>query len=182
MKLRTVPSWRPILAITAGALLAALHSTSAVALPTVTPSVIASFEGQKINLADDWGPARACIADNVGTRCYRSQHELLDAEASLVSALPPIVPFANCSSALTLYSSPGFAGSTLNLAARGVLFDLSLYGFNNVTSSYTIGACSSRFYDTTSGSTQYPGSTTAGASASAMVAGWDNRVGSVLIP
>ena len=160
----------------------AAMSPTAYAQAQGKPSATASFEGHAIDLSGDWGAARACIVDDASARCYRSQRALLKAEQPPLSEIQPLTTLANCATPLTLYSSTGFGGSTLNLAARGVLIDLSVYGFNNVTSSYAIGACSARFYDTTSGGTQYPGSTGAGASASSMLSGWDNRVGSVLIP
>ncbi len=141
------------------------------------PGVVASFEGRSIDLAAGWGEARACYSDGTSTRCYRTQLEMNAVE----QADGTVHPLAVCASALTLYSSTGSGGTSLSLSARGTLIALSPYGFDNVTSSYQIGACTSRFYDTSSGGTLYPGSTTAGASASSMASGWNDRVSSVLI-
>lgn len=62
-----------------------------------------------------------------------------------------------------------------------VYIGLSGYGFDNVTSSYQVGGCAATFYDTAGGTGTYPGSTGAGASASSMVSGWDNRISSIRI-
>ncbi len=142
-------------------------------------SVIASFEGSWIRLAEGWGDARACTSDDAGTRCYRSEAEMDAAEVALNPAT--VTPMADCSSSVRLYQNTNYGGSVLELKQRGVTISLSPYGFNNVTSSYKIGACSARFYDTTSGGGLYPGSTSANVWASSMATGWNDRVGSVYI-
>jgi hypothetical protein len=139
--------------------------------------VIASFEGGWLDLAHDWGPAHACYSDNVSTRCYRTKAEM-DAVEGRNGSVNPLV---SCSSPLTLYSDTEHGGNTVSLSTRGTYLALSTYGFDNVTSSYQIGACSAHFYDTSTGGTTYPGTTTAGSSALSMVSGWDNRVSSVYI-
>lgn len=144
------------------------------------PGVIASFEGQWIDLSEGWGEAHACASDGTSTRCYRTEEEMDSAE-SRQSSITPMGVSAVCTSALKLYRSTGFAGDTLSLTTRGVTLSLAPYGFDNDTSSYKVGACSAHLYDTTSGTTSYPGSTAAGATASSMASGWDNRVGSVYI-
>lgn len=40
--------------------------------PTPDSGVIATFEGQELNLAEEWGEATACHSDDQGTRCYRT--------------------------------------------------------------------------------------------------------------
>lgn len=57
--------------------------------------------------------------------------------------------------------------------------DSSAYSFANRTSSYQIGNCSSVFRD--SSAVAYSGNTSAGASASSMLSGWNNRVSIVYI-
>lgn len=70
----------------------------------------------------------------------------------------------------------------LSLSTRYTAINLAPYGFDNVTSSYKVGACRSGFYDGSSGGGSiYPGSTGAGAQAASMASGWDNRVSSVVI-
>lgn len=139
-------------------------------------SVTAAFEGRPIRLADGWGEATACTSDGLSARCYRTEAEMDDAE-NLPQGL-----LAACSTSLRLYRSTSFGGGVLQLTSQYAYINLSAYGFDNDTSSYRVGACSSYFYDASSGgSPLYPGSTSGGASASTMVSGWDNRVSSVYI-
>ena len=87
----------------------------------------------------------------------------------------------SCSTSLRLYKNTSFGGTVLALSQRGIGIPLASYGFDNVTSSYKIGACSSTFFDGAIGSTTYPGNTSAGAQATSMLSGWDNRVSTVYI-
>lgn len=164
-------------AVAAGLLVAC----AAIAEPVLAESddastnVVAWFEDETLSLADGWGEAHACHSDDAGTRCYRSEDEM-DLAEGLDAA-----PRAACGSSLKLYTGGSYGGDVLSLTQRLSLISLASYGFNNVTSSYKIGSCSAAFYDTTSGGTQYPGTTTAGTWASSMASSWDNRVGSVYI-
>ena len=163
---------------------ASWSGTTAVAA-AASRGVIASFEGGSINLADGWGEATACTSDSVTTQCYRTEAEM-DAATNTASSTSvrraAIVPLISCASALKLYRSTSFTGAVLQLTSRGTFINLSSFGFDNDTSSYQVGACSSSFYDGASGGTPlYPGTTTANSSASSMLAGWDNRVSSVFI-
>lgn len=143
-----------------------------------SPSVIGIFRGKEFRLADGWGDAHACSSDGVTARCYASEAEMDAAEGPLVQR----APLADCAlPAVRLYPSTGFGGDVLQITTRYTLINLAGHGFNNVTSSYRIGACDAYFYDTTTGGTGYPGSTTAWSSASSMWSGWDNAVGSVYI-
>lgn len=144
------------------------------------PGVIASFEGELINLAEDWGEAHACAIAVDGARCYRSEADM-DAAEGVMPEPGGRVPLANCSSKLRLYDGTSYGGEVLELQTRTVLHNLAGLGFNNRTSSYKIGACSAKLFDTTTGVTLYPGSTGAGVWASSMQSGWDNRIGSVII-
>lgn len=162
-----------------------------VAAPTATASasndessVIASFEGGWIRLADGWSEARACTSDGVSTRCYRSEAEMDSAEGPTDQTAQRLLvsPLTDCAlPSVRLYQNTGWTGTVLQLTAMYTTISLAPYGFDNVTSSYRIGVCPARFYDTTSGGTLYPGNTVAGASASSMLSLWDNRVGSVYI-
>lgn len=151
---------------------------------TQEPGVIASFEGQQIDLSDDWGDAHACVVAPDGVRCYRTEREMDAAESAQperASASGAVTALSSCSSSVRLYDGTSFNPAVLQLTTRGVYHNLASYGFNNRTSSYIIGACTAHFYDTTSGSTQYPGNTSSYASATAMLSGWNDRVGSVYI-
>ena len=144
-------------------------------------SVVASYEGGWIQLANGWGEARACTSDGVSTRCYRSEADMDAVEVGLNGPLS-IGPLADCSlPTLKFYRSSSYGGSVLQLTARLVVINLASYGFDNDTSSYKIGPCSAGFYDTTGGATQYPGNTGANFTSPSMLSGWDNRVGSVYI-
>lgn len=149
----------------------------------------AVFEGEIIDLAEGWGAAAACAELGVVVECFRSETELLRAhpeldgdDASHVTSGAATASAAACSSSLRLYRSTGHSGGALYLSTRLVGHNLSAYGFDNDTSSYTVGACSSAFYSGANlGGSQYPGSTAAYASATSMVSGWNNVVSSVII-
>jgi hypothetical protein len=143
--------------------------------------VLATFEGRTINLAQSWGAATACTSDGVTTQCFRSVAEMdqvLDSVASSAS----ISPLAMCTTSLRLYSGISYSGTVLQLSSRGTAINLSTYGFDNMTSSYQVGACGSTFYDGANRvAPTYPGPTGANAASSSMLTGWDNRVSSVYI-
>jgi len=151
----------------------------------------AVFEGEIFDLAEGWGAAAACAELGVVVECFRSETELLRAhpeldgdDASHVTseAATASVAASSCSSSLRLYRLTGHSGGALYLSTRLVGHNLSAYGFDNDTSSYTVGACSSAFYSGANlGGSQYPGSTAAFASATSMVSGWNNVVSSVMI-
>ncbi|MEZ5312073.1 MAG: hypothetical protein R2735_16080 [Microthrixaceae bacterium] len=144
--------------------------------------VLATFEGTTINLTDGWGQARACFSDIPGTaRCYRTEAAMDIAEDAGRQSHAGPWPLASCSSTVRLYRGTNYTGGVLALSTRYTYLNLAAYGFDNDTSSYKIGACSARFYDTTSGSGLYPGNTGAGASSWLMVLSWDNRIGSIYI-
>jgi len=140
------------------------------------PPSLALFDGALIDLTEGWAGATACAVMTDVTECFRSEAELdeyLSTHAEFLAS--------SCSTALRLYTGTSFSGSTLALTARQV-HNLSSYGFDNATSSYKVGACASTLYDGTSASgTVYPGATGAGAQASAMQSGWDNRVSSARV-
>lgn len=143
------------------------------------PSLIASFEGGWLRLADGWGEARACTYDGVDARCYRTEAEMDAAERP-----EPIDPSARADCALPtlkLYRNSSYGGSVFQITTRGVYIDLGPAGFSNDTESYKIGPCAARFYDTWPNSGLYPGSTNAGVWSPTMSSGWNNRVSSVYV-
>lgn len=163
-------------AIAVASVPAATSPQAATAAPPSEAPVMAEFEGRTINLAEGWGDATACTSNGASTRCYRTEAEMDAAEPG------DAVEMASCSSSLRLYSSTGYGGSVLALSQRGTYINLWTYGFDNVTSSYKVGACSSTFYAGAYGGTPvYPGYTGAWASASSMLSAWNNRVSSVYI-
>lgn len=165
------------------AVVAAAGMTASPALADEAPpdrtSVVASFEGGWIRLADGWGEAQACAYDGVDARCYRSEAEMDEAEQPDVG---DALARAECPlPTLKLYRGASYGGNVLQLTSRGVYHDLWALGFDNDTESYKIGACSARFYDGWPNSGLYPGSTSAGVWAPSMSSGWANRVSSVYI-
>ncbi len=73
-----------------------------------------------------------------------------------------------------MYEHTGFSGRTLRFRERGHYQDLADWGFAGQTSSYRVGSCPVTLRD--AGWTSYPGWTGAGASASSMSSGWNDRV------
>jgi hypothetical protein len=148
---------------------------------------LAFYDGTVIDLRDGWGTATACSSDGVVTVCFDSEAEMDRATDDLVAdvvetLIGVISPLSACGSTLRLYNTTGFGGSVLQLTQQGVFVDLSTYSFNNITSSYRVGACSSVFADGSGGSGAiYPGNTSAGVQASSMVAGWNDRISSIYI-
>lgn len=152
----------------------------------------AHFEGATIDLSESWGDATSCAELDGAVYCYRTESQLLEAHPELddqtsvgvdaMTTTDGVSLASGCSTALRLYSGTGYSGNALYLTSRYLTINLSTYGFDNLTSSYRVGACATAFYSGTnlSGS-QYPGSTGAWASASTMATGWNNVVSSVII-
>jgi hypothetical protein len=142
----------------------------------------AAFENRTLDLSSAWGPAKACIELSGRVECYRTESDLDAAYPEFAAGDGQMALLATCSSSLRLYRSTGFTGGTLVLTTRGVVHNLSTYGFDNDTSSYAVGACASTFWAGASGSgSVYPGNTGAFANASQMLSGWNNVVSSVYI-
>ena len=151
----------------------------------VTPAdpSAAAFEGTTVDLARSWGNADACIEIDGTVECYRTERQLDAAHPEFAAGeSSSLAALASCSSSLRLYRSNNYTGGTLVLTTRGVVINLSTYGFDNDTSSYRVGACSSTFWAGSSGSgSVYPGNTGAWASAPSMLAAWNNFISSVYI-
>lgn len=162
--------------------------------PTDAGRSLASFEGGTIDLTAGWGAATACHVTTSGTHCYRSEAEMDAAEGLRPSGteagnetLAGVRTTASrlvltCSITLRLYRSASYAGGVIAFDTRGVVVNLSTYGFDNDTSSYKTGACNATFWENANGGgAVYPGLTVANVSSPSMVAGWDNRVSSIAI-
>lgn len=148
------------------------------------PGVLAQFEGETIDLSHGWGEARACMITTAQATCYRTEAEMdrasQQSRANRAARNTPATATASCSSTLRLYHGTSFTGAVLGLSTRGSLIQLASSGFDNVTSSYRVGACSASLYDGLQ-SGLYPGATGAGSQASVMLSGWDNTISSVVI-
>ena len=141
------------------------------------------FEDHWIDLSVSWEDAGACDiggVSDVTIVCFRDERALDDALAAhrdMAFAITSV-----CSSSLRLYADASYSGAVLSLSTRSATLSLSNYSFDNVTSSYKVGACDAEFWEGSGGTgSAYPGNTTAGAQSATMVTGWDNRISSVLI-
>lgn len=141
-------------------------------------SSVADYNGNEIDTAISWEGAQACWISQTGNRCFDTEVEMDAAIAASGIGRGDASILSTCSSTLRLYDGTSFTGTVLALSLEGSWIQLSANNFSAKTSSYIIGACNSSFKDASS---VYPGTTTAGASASTMASGWDNRVTQVFI-
>ncbi|MDJ0770732.1 MAG: hypothetical protein QNJ12_18205 [Ilumatobacter sp.] len=149
-------------------------------------AIHATFEGKHLDLSTSWGDAGACIELGDRIDCFRTERELLAAHPAAGDPAGQRPAHSSrsssCSSSLRLYRWNGYGGGTLYLTSRNIWLNLANYGFDNDTSSYKVGACSSVFRSGSSGSgSTYPGATWAWARSSTMISGWNNVVSSVYI-
>jgi hypothetical protein len=92
------------------------------------------------------------------------------------------IPTANCSTALKLRDGTNQTGTTVSVSARGLWVNLSDVGFDNRTSSYTVGACAVELAAQANGSgNHYTRCLSAGCVENTMLPGWDNVVSSVYL-
>lgn len=93
-----------------------------------------------------------------------------------------VAPLAVCASFLRLYDGTSYAGTTISLSTRLTYLNLSAYSFDNLTSSYKVGACDVDLFANASGAgSVYPGATTANSQSPSMSSGWNNVISSVYI-
>ncbi|MFV1970339.1 MAG: hypothetical protein ACC683_04940 [Acidimicrobiia bacterium] len=164
---------------------------AAVAAPPDRAGVIAVFEGEKLNLAQSWGEAEACLIwQQEGiSECFRNEAEMdarvaeLDAEVALTRTAGGVAAASTCSGYLRLYDRTWYGSPVLYLRDRYEWLNLSDYGFNQRTSSYKVGPCSSYFADYSNGGGDwYPTHLTEANDQSGwMNSGWNNDVSSVYI-
>ena len=146
--------------------------------------VQARYQDHWIDLASDWETASACVVNDEGAICFTTEAEMNAYLASAtVSAATsgPIALAATCGSSLRLYDGTSYAAPVLYLNSAGTYLNLSAYGFDNRTSSYKVGACSSLFYSGSSGGgSLYPTSLSQAYDQSpTMLSGWNNALSSV---
>lgn len=167
--------------------------TLATAEPAQSPSSgvgyphAAVYDDRTIDLSRSWEGATACIELGDRTECFDTELALqaahpiaASADRYTDSAGAELLSMSACPVALRLYSATGYGGNTLSLTTRNQFINLSLFGFNNTTSSYRVGACNSAFFTgSNGGGSVYPGNTSAWAQASSMLSGWNNTISSV---
>jgi len=105
---------------------------------------LAWFEDHWIDLAVDWEDATACDIGADLSVCFRTEAELEDYLGSARSE-DPMSLLATCGSSLRLYDGTSYTGTLLSLSVRNTIHNLGTYGFDNMTSSYKVGACDSEF-------------------------------------
>lgn len=181
----------------------ALRSAPDVLSSLDPPSTTASYSGRTIDLAISWEGARACAVTAAGNFCFDSLAErdrflslgpavdsgrvVIDPGLCAVPRVAAGEPFEHdlddaalvWAGAVRLYDGPGFSGSSIAFAMREIVVDLASYSFANMTSSFSIEACTSILRD--EANTTYPCVTTSGASTSTMAPGWNDRVRSLQI-
>lgn len=146
-----------------------------------TPASKAWFEDHWIDLTVSWDGATACDVQPDITICYRTE-AAMNTELDAAQTTSAFTTLTSCSTSLRLYDGTTYTGTVLNLSTRTTILNLSVYGFDNLTSSYKVGACDSDFYSAANlGGSLYAGSTVAGSQAASMLSGWNNVVSSVYI-
>jgi hypothetical protein len=122
-------------------------------VPVERQPAIALFEGRRINLAEDWGDAKACLVWRQGgvLECFRSVEALDALEARLAPQREATAPSSDgsvlaassysCWSSLRLYENSWYGGRRLSFWDRGYWQNLYLYGFDDQASSYIVGGC-----------------------------------------
>ncbi len=201
MRVSGTKRWIAAITLASATLLSMTAASAGERTPEPVPVTPALFEGQIINIAQDWGEATACMVSDLETlpECFRTEAEM-DAQVGGIAsvtgassgALSPLAAQpgpgvtlngTNCSASLRLYNGTSYTGSILWLNVRHSWLNLANYGFNQRTSSFKIGSCSSYFADySNGGGAWYPtGSTQAYDVSSSMISGWNNDVSSVYI-
>lgn len=146
------------------------------------PGVQAHYHGSVIDLSQGWGSAQACATDGVTAECFDSEAELDTYLADDQAALSEDALLATCGTSTRLYAGTSFGTPVLAITQRLSWYNLGPVGFDNLTRSYRIGECASRFAKSSGGGGgYYPGNTSAGAQSSTMATGWDKAVSSVYL-
>ena len=161
---------------------------------TGTGNNTAVFNGEAIDISEDWGDATACLVwpDQLDApECFSTEAELTDRVANIEAReatqnsaeSTAAARGANCSGYLKLYDGTSYNGSALWLRGRVQWFNLASFNFDQKTSSFKVGPCSAYFADLTfGGGSWYPTSDTQAYDvASTMLSGWNNDVSSVYI-
>jgi hypothetical protein len=159
---------------------------------------VADFEGHDLDLAGDWGEARACLVWRQGgvLECFRTPQALAGRERALSAkgggapGGPPqpasgtVSAFSaySCWSSLRLFDYGGYGGRELDFWDRGFWQNLGDYGFDNSTSSYIVGGCYSHLAEYRDGAGWwYPGDTSPYHGEPYMYSSWNDRVSSIYI-
>lgn len=157
---------------------------------------LAIYDGRLIDMSKDWEGAGACLvwSEAIGTpECFDTEEQMDDRITeleSLTTSVPEsigggsaIMLAASCSGSLKLYDGTSYGGQVVSLWDRSEWLNLSIYGFDNKTSSFKIGPCSAYFAaNADGGGSWYPiAGTEAYDVAPTMSSGWNNVVSSIYI-
>ena len=169
----------------AGVLLAPAVTSTAVA-DTASPSIVATYKGQTIDLVNGWGSAHACVVlATASVQCYDTEAEMRDAltasatQPSQRYALSPSVTCSSPTTLVTLYASTNMTGNSLSFVSTSGWTNLAPYGFDNKLESWrNQTACDATVADGTLGS---GGQLTLAARSSATTVGtaWKDRASSI---
>ena len=153
-----------VLASTAQAIESRQESNAdSIAVAPATQGSEALYNGELIDLSKDWEGATTCIVipDELDyAECFDSDADRDErlADLGLTERFaekdgPEGASFASgyCSSYLKLYDGYWYSGSSLWMSFRGVWQNLSNFGFNQRTSSYKVGGCSTYLADWNNG-------------------------------
>lgn len=145
--------------------------------------VTATFEGEALDLSQGWGDAQACLVSHDGVECFRTITELAGREQVLAADALRAgsgAASATCTTPLRLYDGTYRTGTVLSIAARGLWLNLSLYGFDNRTSSYQVGSCNVELASSINGGgARYWRCLNAYCIENVMASGWNNVIFSV---
>lgn len=146
-------------------------------------STIASYNGGSIDLSQGWGSATICVVAPGGTTCFANQQNYQAwTNAQSKSATTLTATTASCSSGFQLYENIDYGGRELIIYDESIWINLSNYSFNDILSSYKVGACAVSMTDAANGSGNvYPGATSPYSDVSWIGSAWNDRVSSVYV-
>lgn len=146
-------------------------------------STIATYNGGYIDLSQGWGSATICVVAPGGTNCFANQQDYqawTDAQSKTMA--PSSATTSSCSSGFQLYENIDYGGRELIIYDESIWINLSNYSFNDILSSYKVGACAVSMTDAANGSGNvYPGPTSPYSDVSWIGSTWNDRVSSVYV-
>jgi len=176
---------KTVVALTSCAALLSVLSGAGVASAATSSStdVLASYNGETIDLTQGWGSATVCAVSSTGTNCFTNQsgYQSWASSQPQLSSMA-VTPATSCSTGLQLFQDISYGGNELILTTPSIWINLSAYSFANVVSSYKVGTCAVTMTDGTNGSgTIYPGATSPGSNVSWIGTAWNDRLQSVYL-
>ena len=143
--------------------------------------MVAMFGDLRIDLAGDWRGARVCSVWRAQSHveCFADQAQADRRVAALRSTLSKPQLLAACSTPLKLFDDANNKGRTLQYFDRGYWQNIPL-DFNDKTSSYVTGSCTSHLAEHSGGGGYwYPGYTGPNHIETWMGSAWNDRVSSI---